>query len=88
MQTAMRPVFQEKADLLAALLKRSKSVRAEAMAKIGQGAPRFQASGKGRIWNVVEIATGSVQGFAFSYRTALFFVAAMEAATASKEAAI
>lgn len=84
MQTAMHPAFQQKIAVLAALLERSKSVRAEAHAKVGQPAPRFQASNKGDAWNVVEIATGAVQGFAFSYQAAMRFVDAMEAGAASK----
>ncbi|WP_449432316.1 hypothetical protein [Pseudomonas putida] len=85
MQTAMHPAFEQKIAVLAALLERSKSVRAEAHAKVSQGAPRDQASGKGTTWDVVEIATGAVQGFAYSYRTALRFVDAMEAGAASKQ---
>ncbi|MHB0779411.1 hypothetical protein [Pseudomonas alloputida] len=84
MQTAMHPAFEQKLAVLAALLERSKSVRAEAHAKVGQQAPRYQASGKDGTWDVVEIATGAVQGFAFSYRAALRFVDAMEAGAASK----
>ncbi|MND66925.1 hypothetical protein D3C80_583300 [compost metagenome] len=39
----------------------------------------------GGMWDVVEIATGAKQGFAFSYRTAMRFVDAMEAGAASKQ---
>ncbi|HEN8732248.1 hypothetical protein U8291_16220 [Pseudomonas sp. A2] len=87
MQTAMHPAFEQKLAVLAALLERSKSVRAEAQAKVGKSAPRYQASGKAGTWDVVEIATGAVQGFAFSYRAALRFVDAMEAGAASKTGA-
>lgn len=85
MQTAMHPAFEQKLAVLAALLERSKSVRAEALAKVAQSAPRFQASGKGGTWDVVDISTGAVQGFAFSYRAALRFVDAMEAGAATKQ---
>ncbi|AGN82953.1 MULTISPECIES: hypothetical protein [Pseudomonas putida group] len=85
MQTAMHPAFEQKLAVLAALLERSKSARTEAHAKVGQQAPRYQASGKGDTWDVVEIATGTVHGFAFSYRAALRFVDAMEAGAASKQ---
>jgi len=88
MQTAMHPAFEQKLAVLAALLERSKSVRAEAYAKVGKPAPRYQASGKGGTWNVVEIATGAVQGFAFSYQAAMRFVDAMEAGAASKRGAL
>ena len=85
MQTAMHPAFEAKLAVLAALLERSQTVRNEAHAKVAQGSPRYQASGKGSTWDVIEIATGAVQGFAFSYRTALRFVDAMEAGAASKQ---
>lgn len=85
MQTAMHPAFQQKLAVLAALLERSKSARTEAKAKVDQPAPRFQASNTGGNWDVVEIATGAVHGFAFSYRTAMRFVDAMEAGAASKQ---
>lgn len=84
MQTAMHPAFEQKLAVLSALLERSKSARTEARAKVGHPEPRYQASGNGGTWNVVEIATGEVQGFAFSYRAALRFVDAMEAGAASK----
>lgn len=84
MQTAMHPAFEQKLSVLAALLERSKSVRAEAHAKVTQTAPRYQACGRGSTWDVVEIATGAKQGFAFSYRTAMRFVDVMEAGAASK----
>ncbi|MFV3289148.1 MULTISPECIES: hypothetical protein [Pseudomonas] len=85
MQTAMHPAFEQKLAVLAALLERSKSVRAEAHAKVSQGAPRYQASGNGTTWDVLEIATGTKHGFAYSYRAALRFVDAMEAGAASKQ---
>lgn len=81
MQTAMHPAFAAKLAVLAALLERSKSVRAEARAK---ASPRFQASNNGKTWDVIEIATGVVHGFAFSYQAAINFVNAMEAGATSK----
>jgi len=87
MHTAMHPAFEQKLAVLAALLERSTSARIEAHAKIGQQAPRYQASGRAGTWEVVDIATGVVQGFAFSYRAALRFVDAMEAGAASKTGA-
>lgn len=84
MQTAMHPAFEQKLAVLAALLERSKSARVEAHAKVGQPAPRYQASCRAGIWNVVEIATGAVKGFTFSYRSALRFVDIMEAAAEYK----
>jgi len=83
MQTIMHPAFQEKLAVLAALLERSRSLRAETRAKIGT--PRYQVFSKGQAaWNVVDLTTDAVQGFAFSYRTALRFASAMEAGAASK----
>ncbi|MFF7860761.1 hypothetical protein [Pseudomonas monteilii] len=84
MQTAMHPAFEQKLAVLAALLERSKSARAEAHAKLNRTAPRYQACGRGATWDVVEIATGTVQGFAFSYRAAMRFVNAMEIGAATK----
>ncbi|WP_410480721.1 hypothetical protein ACJ70E_16045 [Pseudomonas plecoglossicida] len=85
MQTTMHPAFQEKVDTLKALLARTQEARDEAFAKIGKGAPRYQASGNGKIWDVIEIATGAKQGFAYRYQTAMRFVDAMEAGAASKQ---
>lgn len=82
MQNIMHPAFQEKRALLAALLERSQKVRAEARAKIG--APRYQVASQGPTWDVVDLVTGAVQGFAFSYQAAMFFASAMEAGAASK----
>lgn len=84
MQVAMHPAFAEKLAVLAALLEYSRSVRAEARARISQTAPRYQVASRGSNWNVEEIATGEVQGYAFTYPTALRFVDAMEAGAASK----
>ena len=81
MQPAMHPAFAQKLAVLAALLERSKHVRAEARTKVS---PRFQAASNGKTWDVVEIATGAVHGFAFTYQAAINFVNAMEAGAASK----
>ncbi|MEG0860233.1 MAG: hypothetical protein RSG92_17515 [Pseudomonas sp.] len=84
MQTAMHPAFQQKIAVLAALLERSKAVRAEAHAKIGHSAPLFQAVSNGSTWDVIEIATGATKGFAYKYPAAMQFVDAMEAAATRK----
>ena len=84
MQTAMHPAFEQKLAVLAALLERSKSVRAEAHAKVSQTAPRYQVSGEVGTWDVVETSTGVKQGFAYTYRTAMRFMDAMEAGAANK----
>lgn len=84
MQTAMHPAFEQKLAVLAALLERSNSVTTEAHAKVSKTAPRYQVCGKGSTWDVVEITSGKVQGFAFSYQAALRFVSAMEIAAAQK----
>ncbi|HDS1708405.1 hypothetical protein [Pseudomonas putida] len=83
MQTAMHPAFEQKLAVLAALLERSKSVRTEAHAKVRKIAPLYQVSGNGTTWDVVETATGAKQGYAYSYRTAMRFVDAMEAGAAN-----
>jgi len=82
MQTAIHPAFQEKLAVLAALLERSQTLRVETRAKLG--APRYQVASQGQAWDVVDMATGAVQGFAFTYRAALQFASAMEAGAASK----
>lgn len=79
MQTAIHPAFEQKLAVLSALLERSKSLRAEAHAKVSQTVPRYQACGKGSTWE---------QGFAYSYRTALRFVDAMESGAASKQGGV
>jgi hypothetical protein len=88
MQTAMHPAFEQKLAVLAALLERSKSARTEAHAIVGKSAPRYQAFGRGKTWDVVEIETKAVQGFAFSYRTAPQFVEAMEAGAANRRGSL
>ena len=82
MQTIMHPAFQEKLAVLAALLEYSRTLRAETRAKIG--VPSYQVVSKGPAWDVVDMATDSVLGFAFSYQAALRFASAMEAGVASK----
>lgn len=84
MQTAMHPAFQQKIAVLAALLERSKVVRAEAHAKVGHSAPLFQAANKGSTWDVIEIASGEKKGHAYSYHAAMQFVDVMEAAATRK----
>lgn len=87
MQTAVHKAFEDKRMVLAALLERSQEARDEAFARIAQGAPRYQACGKGGTWDVVEIATGTKQGFAYSYKTAMRFVDACEAGAACRPGA-
>ncbi|MFG0924668.1 hypothetical protein DM819_15165 [Pseudomonas hunanensis] len=87
MQTAVHKAFEDKRMVLAALLERSQQARNEAFARIAQGSPRYQASSKGGTWDVVEIATGEKQGFAYSYKAAMRFVDACEAGAASKTGA-
>ncbi|AIR90555.1 hypothetical protein [Pseudomonas cremoricolorata] len=82
MQTIMHPAFREKLAVLEALLERSRTLRAETRAKIG--APRYQVFGHGQAWDVVDLTTDAVQGFAFSYRAAMVFASAMEAGAATK----
>ncbi|WP_312623241.1 hypothetical protein [Pseudomonas juntendi] len=87
MQTAVHKAFEDKRMVLAALLERSQQARNEAFARIAHGSPRYQASSKGGTWDVVEIATGEKQGFAYSYKAAMRFVDACEAGAASKTGA-
>lgn len=84
MHPAMHPAFQQRIAEVAELLERTKAARAEAHSKIGRSAPLFQAAYKGGDWDVVEIATGLAQGFAFKYPAAMKFVDALEAAETRK----
>lgn len=84
MQTEMHPAFQQRIAEVADLLERTKAARAEAHAKIRRSTPLFQATYKGGDWDVVEIATGLEQGYAFKYPAAMKFVDAMEAAATRK----
>lgn len=86
MQTIMHPAFQEKLAVLAALLERSRAVRKETRKKLRS--PRYQVVSHGPTWDVVDIATGDVQGFTFSYQAALRFAKAMEIGAASKAPAM
>lgn len=86
MQTAIHPAFAEKLAMLAVLLERGKKLRAEAREKIG--APRFQVKCHGQVWDVVDITTGAIQGFTFTYRAAMRFASALEAGAATKRSAL
>lgn len=88
----MHHSIQQRADGLAAMRVRSHLATAEFYELIGRPAPapgpRYQAVTKGKAWHIIEIATGKTKGFAFSYRTAMRFVDAMEAGAASKEGSL
>jgi len=84
MQTATSIAFAQSVPKLKTLLASTSIARDEARARIKSSAPRFQAKGRGKIWEVVEISTGAIMGIAYQYETALVFVNAMEAGAASK----
>lgn len=84
MQTATSIAFARGVPQLMELLASTKIAREEAQTRVKVAAPRFQAKGRGKIWEVIDISTGVVMGIAYQYETALVFVNAMEAGAASK----
>lgn len=75
-------------DGLAAMRARTNLATADFYAKIGQPAPparpRFKAVAKGKAWHIIEVGTGKTLCFCFSYKAALRFVDALEAAATRK----
>jgi len=84
MQTATSRAFAQGVPQLEALLASTSIARQEAQARVQVAAPRYQAFGRGKIWEVVDLGTGAVMGMAYQYETALVFVNAMEAAARRK----
>jgi hypothetical protein len=84
MQTATSIAFAQGAPRLEELLASTKVARQEAHSRVRVTAPRYQAKGRGKIWEVLDIETGAVMGLAYQYETALVFVNAMEAAARCK----
>ncbi|MEE1866903.1 MULTISPECIES: hypothetical protein [Pseudomonas] len=84
----MHPAMQQRVDGLAALRERSVLVTADFYAKIGRPAPaqqiRYQVVTKAKAYHIVELATGKTKGFCFSYRAAVNFAQALEAAATRK----
>lgn len=84
----MHPAMQERVEGLAALRLRAHLATTDFYAMIGRPAPeqtvRYQVVTKGKAYHVVEIATGKTKGFCFSYKAAMVFVEAMEAAAKRK----
>lgn len=85
MQTATSRAFAQGAPKLEALLARTSLARQEAQARVRVTAPRYQAFGRGeKIWEVVDLRTGTVMGITYHYDAAMVFVNAMEAAARCK----
>lgn len=84
MQTATSRAFAQGVPQLEALLASTKLARKEAQARVKVTAPRYQAMSRGKIWEVVDLDTGTIMGMAYQYETALVFVNAMEAAVRCK----
>lgn len=84
----MHPAMQERVEGLAALRLRAHLATTDFYAMIGRPAPvqtlRYQVVTKGKAYHVVELATGKTKGFCFSYKAAMVFVEAMEAAASRK----
>lgn len=84
----MHPAMQQHVDGLAALRERSVLATADFYAKIGRPAQvqhiRYQVVTKAKAYHIVELATGKTKGFCFSYRAAVNFAQALEAAATRK----
>lgn len=84
----MHPAMQQRVDGLAALRERTILATADFYAKIGLPAPaaepRYKAVAKGKAWHIVDMETGKTRCFCFTYKAAMRFVAALEAATTRK----
>lgn len=84
----MHPAMQQRVDGLAALRERTILATADFYAKIGQPAPpagpHFKAVAKGKAWHIIDVGTGKTRCFCFTYKAALRFVDALEAAATRK----
>lgn len=84
----MHPAIQQRVDGLAALRERTTLATADFYAKIGRptpaAGPNFKAVAKGKAWHIVEVATGKTRCFCFTYKAAMRFVDALEAAAGRK----
>ena len=84
----MHPSIRARRNCVAALHARSILATADFYARIGRPAPtqeiRFQVVTKAKAYHIVELATGKTKGFCFSYRAAVNFAQALEAAATRK----
>lgn len=84
----MQSAMQERVSGLADLRARTTLSTAEFFAKIGRPAPvqsiRYQVVTKAKAYHIVELSTGKTKGFCFSYRAAVNFAQALEAAAMRK----
>ncbi|MEG0635792.1 MAG: hypothetical protein RR517_25075 [Pseudomonas sp.] len=84
----MHPAMQQRVDGLADLRARATLATADFCALTGRPAPakkiRYQVVTKGKAYHIVEVSTGKTKGFCFSYRAAINFAQAMEAAVDRK----
>ncbi|PLP96167.1 hypothetical protein CYD26_01300 [Pseudomonas sp. FFUP_PS_473] len=84
----MHPAMQERAEGLAALDLRAHLTPTDFYAKIGRHAPalepRFQTTNKGKMWHIIDRATGKTCSFCGNYPKALRVADAMEAAEQRK----
>ncbi|MDD0985776.1 hypothetical protein [Pseudomonas shahriarae] len=75
--------IQQRVDGVAALHVRSRIATAEFYALIGKEAPvqkiRFQIRAAGKAYHIVEIATGKVKGFRWTWKEAINFAQVLEA---------
>ncbi|CRM71164.1 hypothetical protein [Pseudomonas sp. 25 E 4] len=79
----MHASIQQRVDGVAALHMRSRLATAEFYAIIGKEPPaqkiRFQIRSAGKAYHIVELATGKVKGFRWTWKDASNFAQALEA---------
>jgi hypothetical protein len=84
----MHSAIQARRDGLADLRARANLSTADFYAKIGRPTPvqqiRYQVVTKAKAYHIVELSTGKTKGFCFSYRAAVNFAQALEAAATRK----
>jgi hypothetical protein len=92
-EQTMHPRIRERAEGLQALRARATLATTEFFAMIGKDAPintvRYQVHQKGEhAYHIVELATGKVRGFRFTYKEAVNFAQQQEARAQSKAALV
>ncbi len=81
----MHPLIQQRGDVLAALMVRSKMAREEFAHRANLVMPtehvRFQVKTKGKAYHVVDLATGKTIAFRWAYKAAVDFALRLEEKT-------
>lgn len=78
----MHPLFQQRRDVLGALMIRSYAARGEFARLAGLAAPdkkvRFQVKTVGNAYHIVDLANGKTKAFRFNYQVAVNMAIAFE----------